>query len=154
LAAAEAGSVAVEVCAGAALGLVLGSLLEWYVHVYLTHFDRGFQRVVFEQHHLTHHRLGGPPRRKSLLHCVTEQFVGQLSAALVCVVAPLYLLLGREAIAGGAALSCGLFSFLIAVLHHAYHGEMGRLPFERARWFGFLRRHHLLHHGDLGVNLN
>ena len=146
-------STALHVTAGVLVALLAGSTLEWYVHVFLCHYDRGFQRGIYHQHHRSHHRLGAAPMTKPLWMRLGEQFVGQFFAATLVIALPVHLLVSSVTLTAALLVTLLCVSFAIAFLHHCYHGEI-RGSFEKTKWFRHLRGQHLRHHQDLSINLN
>lgn len=147
-------SVLVEITTGAFVALVAGALLEWYFHVFLCHFDWGFQRGIYKQHHRSHHKLGSPPMNKPLWLRLGEQFVGQFLLAILVLGLPTWLITNNPVMVLALVVTSLLVSFSIAFLHHCYHGELGSLKLRSSHWFRKFQARHLAHHRDLSRNFN
>jgi hypothetical protein len=173
-AAGTAGAVAL----GAAVTLVVCSVVEWLVHRHVYH--RGRLRVlarVRDIHHRVHHHVffptwryvtSGPPRRIPLRGnpeaAVTTPWANAaiglvhsgfyLGLASILVVTPLWLLSRRPAFLAGSVAATLVVCDLMVRVHDVIHRPGSHPRVERQPWFAFLDRHHFIHHVDTDANVN
>ncbi|MEJ2540979.1 MAG: hypothetical protein P8188_13575 [Gemmatimonadota bacterium] len=158
---------------------IMASPVEWLVHRYVYHRERGsFLRVLYNVHHRVHHYVyfptwryvtGGEPRRipvfghdhdhmhtsafrNALVHL--QHFTFYMLLAMGTIWLPVWLLTGNLALLAGIAVSSVLVCDLMVTVHDTIH-RPGAHPFiERQSWFRFLDRHHYIHHVDTEANVN
>jgi len=141
---------------GFAGAFVVGSFIEWAVHHFLMHrpfWSFGYRHTT--SHHArfladeTYHARTEEDRRHILFTWKEYLLFPALCLALY---APVGWWLGWPLVAGGlAATFAGLQMF--NSLHWRYHVPRDTW-FQRTRFFQFLKRHHRIHHADMGCNFN
>ena len=164
-----------------ASGLVIvplvGSVLEWFVHRYVYH-----EAVVpvlspiFTVHTAHHYSFfptwryvtRGPARRLAItkrapdIHTSSTRNAGvrlahfgwYMAIGVVLVWVPGWFATGDVAFLIGIVVSSIVVSNLFIVVHDTIHRPGSHRLVEAQPWFGFLDRHHYVHHVDLGANLN
>ena len=164
-----------------ASGLVIvplvGSVLEWFVHRYVYH-----EAVVpvlspiFTVHTAHHYSFfptwryvtRGPARRLAItkrapdIHTSSTRNAGvrlahfgwYMAIGVVLVWVPAWFATGNVAFLIGIVVSSIVVSNLFIVVHDTIHRPGSHRLVEAQPWFGFLDRHHYVHHVDLGANLN
>lgn len=157
--------------------LIVGSLMEWWVHGHLMHTPgRGpIRRFIYalhhRAHHWTHYRPDAyhqdavtyvpvvPPRPERACRTRGESAIAVLGQALFygAFVGPpgaiAWPLTHNLAFALGLTAGALVLVGLAVHLHDALHCP-GHSPFERFAWFRRLDRHHYIHHVDTRVNVN
>jgi hypothetical protein len=143
-----------------AAALIYGSFAEWLLHRFVMH-QRTFVSFPYELHAVGHHGMFGADET---FHALTPEmrehvtFVPRDYLILLGLHAPF--LAAAEiwvfpvpfaALAVGLALLTYLHAF--NVLHWAFHVPAGRF-YEAHRWYKWIKRHHLLHHGSQDGNFN
>lgn len=164
-----------------ALGLLVvplvASPLEWFVHRFVYHeaVVRPLRTIfaVHSAHHFTYfptwrYVTGGPPRRLSIKMVAPvahasplrnsgvrlAHFSWYLAIGAVVVWLPGWLLTSDLWFLGGLVVASAVVSNLFIVVHDTIHRPGSHRIVEAQPWFGFLDRHHYIHHVALGANLN
>lgn len=156
---------------------IVASPLEWLVHRYVYHeaVVRPLAAIfkVHTAHHFTffptwRYVTGGPARRLAIRSrapgALTNpwrngvirlaHFIWYMSIGLVAIWTPGYLLTHNGWFMVGIIVSSAIVSNLFIVVHDTIHRPRSHRLVEVQPWFGFLDRHHYIHHVDLGANLN
>ena len=76
------------------------------------------------------------------------------TACALAIWTPGYLLTHNGWFMVGIIVSSAIVSNLFIVVHDTIHRPRSHRLVEVQPWFGFLDRHHYIHHVDLGANLN
>ena len=167
--------------AALALGLLIvplvGSVLEWFVHRFVYHEAVvPILAPIFTVHTAHHYSFfptwryitRGPARRLAItkrapdIHTSTARNAGvrlahfgwYLAIGVALVWIPAWHATGNLAFLIGIVISSIVVSNLFIVVHDTIHRPGSHRLVEAQPWFGFLDRHHYLHHVDLGANLN
>jgi hypothetical protein len=167
----------VALALGLAIVPLVGSVLEWLVHRFVYH--EPVVRVlapIFTVHTAHHYSFfptwryitRGPARRLAItkrapdIHLSTARNAGvrlahfgwYVAIGVVMVWIPAWLATGNSAFLIGIVISSIVVSNLFIVVHDTIHRPGSHRLVEAQPWFGFLDRHHYIHHVDLGANLN
>ena len=172
---------AVPIIAAMTLGLAIvplvGSVLEWFVHRFVYHEAVvPILAPIFTVHTAHHYSFfptwryitRGPARRLAItkrapdIHTSTARNAGvrlahfgwYMAIGVVLVWIPAWLATGNLAFLIGIVISSIVVSNLFIVVHDTIHRPGSHRLVEAQPWFGFLDRHHYIHHVDLGANLN
>jgi hypothetical protein len=167
--------------AAMALGLAIvplvASILEWFVHRYVYHEAVvPILTPVFTVHTAHHYAFfptwryitRGPARRLAItrrapdIHTSTTRNAGvrlahfgwYMAIGVVLIWVPAWLATENSAFLLGIVISSIVVSNLFIVVHDTIHRPGSHRIVEAQPWFGFLDRHHYVHHVDLGANLN
>jgi hypothetical protein len=164
---------------GAAALPVMASPLEWLVHRHVYHRKLiPLTRRIYVIHHRGHHQAifptwryvtNGPVRRHPIvasgpaaLHTSSWRnlliklchFAFYMTIGGLCVWLPAWLLTTNVGFLVGLIAASAAVSDLFVRVHDAIHYP-GRHRFLEAQpWFGFLERHHYIHHVDTEANVN
>jgi hypothetical protein len=167
----------ISVLLGVASAGLLASLGEWAVHRYTMHtrWRNRILNIPYTLHHVAHHWHEYTPERfthagpvkyhpthdpESL--CVSnaarawvavQQFVYYSVYALVFLFVPAWWITGNVSFMAGLILPIPVVCVLFVHVHNVTHHPAHRL-IEGFGWFGFLKRHHYIHHIDNGSNVN
>jgi hypothetical protein len=162
---------------GLALIPVIASPIEWFVHRFVYHeaviAPLGAIFTVHTAHHYAffptwRYVTNGPARRLAIRRRAPDAHVSALRNAgvrlahfgwymaigAVVVWLPAWLVTRNGAFLAGLIVSSAVVSNLFIVVHDTIHRPGSHRIVEAQPWFGFLDRHHYVHHVDLGVNLN
>jgi hypothetical protein len=162
---------------GASAILLIGSMVEWWVHGKLMHRRSRLPwlHLAYDLHHRAHHWTHYrpdaylqdevtyvplvPPRPERACQTSGEVFAAALGQALFYAsalgpsVAVAWFLSGNVAFAGAFSAVAVTIVALAVHLHDAVHCP-GHSPLERFGWFWWLDHHHYIHHIDTRVNVN
>jgi hypothetical protein len=162
---------------GLAIVPLVGSVLEWFVHRFVYHEPVvPILAPIFTVHTAHHYSFfptwryitRGPARRLAItkrapdIHTSTARNAGvrlahfgwYMAIGVVMVWIPAWLATGNSAFLIGIVISSIVVSNLFIVVHDTIHRPGSHRLVESQPWFGFLDRHHYIHHVDLGANLN
>jgi len=162
---------------GLAIVPLVGSVLEWFVHRFVYHEAVvPILAPIFTVHTAHHYSFfptwryvtRGPARRLAItrrapdIHASTGRNAGvrlahfgwYMAIGVVLVWIPAWLATGNSAFLIGIVISSIVVSNLFIVVHDTIHRPGSHRLVEAQPWFGFLDRHHYVHHVDLGANLN
>ncbi|MDH3292689.1 MAG: hypothetical protein OER95_00010 [Acidimicrobiia bacterium] len=162
---------------GLAIVPLVGSVLEWFVHRFVYHEAVvPILAPIFTVHTAHHYSFfptwryvtRGPARRLAItrrapdIHTSTGRNAGvrlahfgwYMAIGVVLVWIPAWLATGNSAFLIGIVISSIVVSNLFIVVHDTIHRPGSHRLVEAQPWFGFLDRHHYVHHVDLGANLN
>ena len=162
---------------GAAIVPLVGSVLEWFVHRFVYHEAVvPILTPIFTVHTAHHYSFfptwryitRGPARRLAItnrapdIHTSSARNAGvrlahfgwYMAIGVVLVWTPAWLATGNRAFLIGIVISSIVVSNLFIVVHDTIHRPGSHRLVEAQPWFGFLDRHHYVHHVDLGTNLN
>jgi hypothetical protein len=156
---------------------LVASVLEWFVHRFVYH-----QAVIpilspiFTVHTAHHYSFfptwryvtSGPARRLAItrrapdIHTSSARNAGvrlahfgwYVTIGAVLIWLPCWLATENLAFLLGITVSSIVVSNLFIVVHDTIHRPGSHRSVEAQPWFGFLDRHHYVHHVDLGCNLN
>jgi hypothetical protein len=164
-----------------ALGLmvvpIIASPLEWFVHRFVYHepviaaLDAIFK--VHTAHHYAYfptwrYVTNGPARRLSIrvrtpyehtswtrnAGVRAAHFAWYMTIGVVVIWVPAWLVTRNGAFLLGIVVSSIVVSNLFIVVHDTIHRPGSHRLVKAQPWYGFLDRHHYVHHIDLGANLN
>jgi len=170
--------LAVSVGGGLLAALLIGSPGEWCVHRYIMH-RRLRPRpltLAYDLHHRAHHWIHYPPNEylhedrvqrvpvSPELDRVCTTWIGRASTvglhvafytffAVVLAVGPAWLITRNPLFTAVVTVGVIVEIYLFVRVHDAVH-HPGLSRLERFRWFGFLDRHHYIHHIDTNANTN
>ena len=162
---------------GLAIVPLVGSVLEWFVHRFVYHEAVvPILAPIFTVHTAHHYSFfptwryitRGPARRLAItkrapdIHTSTGRNAGvrlahfgwYMAIGVTLVWIPAWLATGSVAFLLGIVISSIVVSNLFIVVHDTIHRPGSHRLVEAQPWFGFLDRHHYIHHVDLGANLN
>jgi hypothetical protein len=164
---------------GAAALPIMASPLEWWVHRYVYHRQQlPLLRRIYVIHHQGHHHAifptwryvtNGPVRRhpivassNSALHMSFWRnlriklchFAFYMMIGSLCVWLPAWLLTQNVGFLVGLITASAVVSDLFVRVHDAIHYPGHHRFIEAQPWFGFLERHHYIHHVDTEANVN
>ena len=162
---------------GLAVIPLIASPIEWFVHRFVYHEEvlrpLGSIFVVHTAHHYGffptwRYITRGPARRLAItkrapdIHTSTTRNAGvrlahfgwYMAIGVVLVWVPAWFATGNVAFLIGIVVSSIVVSNLFIVVHDTIHRPGSHRLVEAQPWFGFLDRHHYVHHVDLGANLN
>ncbi len=165
------------VAMGLAIVPLVGSVLEWFVHRFVYHEAVvPILSPIFTVHTAHHYSFfptwryitRGPARRLAItkrapdIHTSAARNAGvrlahfgwYMTIGVVLVWLPAWLATGNPAFLLGVVISSIVVSNLFIVVHDTIHRPGSHRLVEAQPWFGFLDRHHYIHHVDLGANLN
>jgi len=173
-----AGYLAASLLGAAALPII-ASPLEWWVHRYVYHRKRiPLLRRIYAIHHQGHHHAifptwryvtNGPVRRhpivassNSVLHTSFWRnrliklchFTFYMTIGSLLVWLPAWLLTQNIGFLVGLIATSAVVSDLFVRVHDAIHYPGQHRFIEFQPWFGFLERHHYIHHVDTEANVN
>ncbi|MEY4174480.1 MAG: hypothetical protein RI900_1645, partial [Actinomycetota bacterium] len=171
----------VSTVASFVLGLLLVPLaaapIEWFVHRFVYHqaVVPALRRIQVV-HHAHHHSwfptwrytTSGPARRLPIGQRVRSEhqsalrnarvrlahFTWYMSFGALLIWWPVWLATRDVAFLVGVLVASATVSNLFIVVHDTIHRPGSHRIVERQPWFGFLDRHHYIHHVALGTNLN
>jgi hypothetical protein len=164
---------------GAAVTLLIGSLVEWVVHRWIMHRPSRLAvfRLAYEHHHRAHHWINFPPdqyiqsgpvqyvplwtgrldrvatTRLAWVVTVAAHVAFYAVFAVALAVLPAWLWSGNAAFAWSVTVTAAAVLFLFVHAHDAMHYP-GLSPIERFGFFKRLDHHHYIHHIDTGANTN
>lgn len=167
----------VSAALGTALVPLVASPLEWFVHRFVYHDDVIEPLGAIHRVHLAHHYAyfptwryvtNGPARRLPVrrgspdVHLSVVRnagvrlahFVWYMTIGVVAIWVPVWFLTDNVWFLIGVVGSSVVVSNLFIVVHDTIHRPGSHRIVEAQPWFGFLDRHHYLHHVDLDANLN
>ena len=162
---------------GLAIVPLVGSVLEWFVHRFVYHEAVvPILAPIFTVHTAHHYSFfptwryvtRGPARRLAItkrapdIHTSSARNAGvrlahfgwYMAIGVVLVWVPAWFATGNVAFLIGIVVSSIVVSNLFIVVHDTIHRPGSHRLVEAQPWFGFLDRHHYVHHVDLGANLN
>lgn len=156
---------------------LVASPLEWFVHRFVYHEAVIRPLAVIFTVHTAHHYAyfptwryvtGGPARRLSIRKRAPEahlsaarnagvrvaHFSWYMAIGAVVVWLPMWLSTRDRSFLAGLVVATAAVSNLFIVVHDTIHRPGTHRIVEAQPWFGFLDRHHYIHHVALGTNLN
>lgn len=169
------------VIASVALGLLVVPLaaapIEWFVHRFVYHqavvpMLRSIQVVHHAHHHswfpTWRYTTSGPARRLPISGRVRQEhrsgaqnarvraahFAWYMSFGALLIWWPCWVATHNVAFLVGVLVASAVVSNLFITVHDTIHRPGSHRIVERQAWFGFLDRHHYIHHVALGSNLN
>lgn len=167
----------ISLLVGVSVVPLVASPIEWAVHRFVYH-DRVVAPLgAINTVHLAHHHAYFPtwryvtrgpsrrlpvrnghvdvatsPTRNALIRL--SHFVWYMSFGLVVIWLPAVLVTGNSWYLAGTVVGSAVVSNLFVVVHDTIHRPGSHRIIEAQPWYGFLDRHHFIHHVDLGSNLN
>lgn len=173
------GGTAVALLCGMAAGVLFYSVWEWAFHRYLYHRVLApVLKPIYLTHHVDHHFRDYPASRftgdvvhdhaheahGSVWLRVVRRFIPgmlaipdrwvYLAAGLAALATPAWFLTHSVFFCAGIAVAGGALASLFGKVHGAIHQPGAHPRIEAQAWFGFLARHHYMHHVDVEANLN
>ena len=162
---------------GVAVVPLIASPLEWLVHRFVYHAPAIPPLAAIFRVHTAHHfaffptwryATHGQARRLAIRSRATDVHVTPLRNAgvrlahfgwymaigLVTVWVPAWFITQSRSFLIGAVIGTAIVSNLFIVVHDTIHRPGSHRLVQAQPWFGFLDRHHWIHHIDLGANLN
>jgi len=173
-----AGSALALVC-GMAVAVLFHSVWEWAFHRYLYHRVLApVLKPIYLTHHVDHHVRDYPASRftgevvhdhaheahGSVWLRVVRRFIPgmpaipdrwvYLAVGLAAVATPAWWLTHNVFFCAGIAVAGATLASLFGKVHGAIHQPGAHPLIEAQPWFGFLARHHYIHHVDFEANMN